>query len=183
MNHHLATAVVAPMTTKGRPYPSRVACRFGGKQGLVVLDRIRTVDTTRLVKRIGLLSPRRCRLSSAASRKCSHPRATFHLAQPAATCRASLRPAIGNRRKKVVPWPTSVSKDRVPPCLSTTIERAMAPPPPTAGTTPAAQAAIRRLRSARSSRCRRGVAPARGSRRCDPVRADIRRRGRSRPGG
>jgi mRNA interferase MazF len=53
MNQHLATAIVAPMTTKGKPYPSRIPIRFQGKDGLIVLDRIRTVDKTRLVKKLG----------------------------------------------------------------------------------------------------------------------------------
>ena len=55
MNRHLRTVVVAPMTTKGRPYPSRVTCRFQGSEGQVVLDQIRTVDRRRLVKRLGRL--------------------------------------------------------------------------------------------------------------------------------
>jgi mRNA interferase MazF len=55
MNRHLRTVIVAPMTTVGRGYPSRVACRFRGKKGEVVLDRIRTVDKERLVKRLGAL--------------------------------------------------------------------------------------------------------------------------------
>lgn len=38
------------MTTKGHPYPTRVACRFQGKDRQVVLDQIRTVDKNRLVK-------------------------------------------------------------------------------------------------------------------------------------
>ena len=53
MNLHLATAIVAPMTTKGKLYPSRVPVRFVGKDGLIVLDQIRTVDKTRLVKKLG----------------------------------------------------------------------------------------------------------------------------------
>ena len=57
MNRHIATAIVAPMTTAGRPYPSRVPCRFQGKSGQVVLDQIRTVDKARLVKRLGTISP------------------------------------------------------------------------------------------------------------------------------
>ena len=57
MNRHIATVIVAPMTTKGRPYPTRVACRFEGKDGQVVLDQLRTVDKARLVKRLGRLSP------------------------------------------------------------------------------------------------------------------------------
>jgi mRNA interferase MazF len=53
LNRFIATVIVAPMTTKGRDYPSRVPCVFQGKQGQVVLDQIRTVDKTRLVKRLG----------------------------------------------------------------------------------------------------------------------------------
>jgi mRNA interferase MazF len=55
MNHHIRTVIVAPMTTKGQAYPSRVACRFKGKAGQVVLDQIRTVDRTRLVRKLGRL--------------------------------------------------------------------------------------------------------------------------------
>lgn len=57
MNRHIATVVIAPMTTQGRPYPTRVACRFQGKDGQIVLDQVRTVDKARLVKRLGLISP------------------------------------------------------------------------------------------------------------------------------
>lgn len=53
MNRYIATVIVAPMTTKGRSYPSRVACHFQGKEGQIVLDQIRTVDKTRLVRRLG----------------------------------------------------------------------------------------------------------------------------------
>ena len=53
MNHHIDTVIVAPMTTKGRPYPTRVRVRFKGKSGQVVLDQVRTVDKTRLIKRLG----------------------------------------------------------------------------------------------------------------------------------
>ena len=41
------------MTTKSRDYPSRVSCNFQGKRGQIVLDQIRTVDKSRLVKRLG----------------------------------------------------------------------------------------------------------------------------------
>lgn len=58
MNHHIRTAIVAPMTTKGHAYPSRIPCRFGGKAGQVVLDQIRTVDQSRLVKRLGRIDAR-----------------------------------------------------------------------------------------------------------------------------
>ena len=57
MNAHIATVLVAPMTTRRRPYPTRIPCRFQGKSGEVVLDQLRTVDRARLVKRLGRISP------------------------------------------------------------------------------------------------------------------------------
>jgi mRNA interferase MazF len=55
MNQHIATVILAPMTTKGRDYPSRVSCSFKGKHGQVVLDQIRTVDKSRLVQKLGVI--------------------------------------------------------------------------------------------------------------------------------
>jgi mRNA interferase MazF len=57
MNRYIATVLVAPMTSKGQSYPSRVPCRFQNKNGQVVLDQIRTVDKARLVKRLGRIGP------------------------------------------------------------------------------------------------------------------------------
>jgi mRNA interferase MazF len=62
LNSHLTTVIVAPMTTGGRHYPSRIPCRFQGRDGYVVLDQIRTIDKTRLVRRLG-------RLDSATARR------------------------------------------------------------------------------------------------------------------
>jgi len=56
MNRHIRTVIIAPMTTKGRSYPTRVACKFDKKGGQVVLDQIRTVDKSRLVKKLGSLN-------------------------------------------------------------------------------------------------------------------------------
>jgi mRNA interferase MazF len=56
LNRYLRTVIVAPMSTKGRPYPTRVACTFQGKRGQIVLDQIRTVDRERFVKRLGKLT-------------------------------------------------------------------------------------------------------------------------------
>jgi mRNA interferase MazF len=53
MNRHIRTVIVAPMSTQGRAYPTRVACRFQKRTGQVVLDQIRTVDKRRLVRRLG----------------------------------------------------------------------------------------------------------------------------------
>lgn len=55
MNAHIATVIVAPMTTQGRVYPTRVLCKFQGKEGQIVLDQIRTVDKARLAKKLGTI--------------------------------------------------------------------------------------------------------------------------------
>lgn len=57
LNHHLRTMIVAPLTTGGHPYPYRVACRFQGKSGHIVLDQLRTVDQERERKRLGRVGP------------------------------------------------------------------------------------------------------------------------------
>ncbi|MGH7590539.1 MAG: type II toxin-antitoxin system PemK/MazF family toxin [Gemmatimonadales bacterium] len=57
LNGGLETVLVAPMTTGHHPYPFRVPCRFRGKNGHVVLDQLRAVDRSRLVKRLGVLTP------------------------------------------------------------------------------------------------------------------------------
>ena len=56
MNHNISTVIVAPMTTKGKGYPTRIPCSFQGKRGQIVLDQIRTIDKDRLVKRLGTIS-------------------------------------------------------------------------------------------------------------------------------
>ena len=56
MNDYIATVIVAPMTTKGNDYPTRVGCRFEGRDGQIVLDQIRTVDKSRLVGKLGKIS-------------------------------------------------------------------------------------------------------------------------------
>ncbi len=57
MNRYIATIIIAPLTTRGRDYPTRVNCTFRGKQGQIVLDQMRTVDKIRLVKKLGKISP------------------------------------------------------------------------------------------------------------------------------
>jgi mRNA interferase MazF len=58
MNHNIATVIVAPMTTGGKVYPTRVECRFEGKDAKIVLDQIRTVDKARLVRKLGVIEAR-----------------------------------------------------------------------------------------------------------------------------
>ncbi len=49
----LKTVIIAPMTSKGFDFIFRPKIKFEKKDGLVLLDQIRTVDKTRLVKKIG----------------------------------------------------------------------------------------------------------------------------------
>ncbi len=56
MNRFISTVIIAPMTTKGRDYPTRVQCTFRGKKGQIVLDQIRTVDKKRFIKKLGTIS-------------------------------------------------------------------------------------------------------------------------------
>ena len=58
MNRVLRTVIIAPMTTRYKNYPTRVGCRFEGKDAWVVLDQIRTVDYMRLLKRLGSVNTR-----------------------------------------------------------------------------------------------------------------------------
>ena len=44
------------MTTAGHVYPWRIRCRFQGRTGFVATDQLRTVDTERLVRRLGHLA-------------------------------------------------------------------------------------------------------------------------------
>ncbi len=60
MNRYLKTAIVAPMTTAGKDYPTRIPVHFQGKDGKVALDQLRTVDRSRLLKSLGQLAPTEC---------------------------------------------------------------------------------------------------------------------------
>ena len=57
MHDYLRTAIIAPMTTGSHPAPFRIPVRHGGKNGLILLDEIRAIDKTRLVKRTGAVTP------------------------------------------------------------------------------------------------------------------------------
>ncbi len=52
----LKTAIVAPMTSKGFNFPTRISCAFKGKKGLILLDQMRAVDKSRLVQKLGSIS-------------------------------------------------------------------------------------------------------------------------------
>ncbi len=56
MHDHLRTVIAAPLTTGSHPAGFRVPLSFKGKDGLILLDQIRTLDKKRLVKRLGAVS-------------------------------------------------------------------------------------------------------------------------------
>jgi mRNA interferase MazF len=53
MNDYLHTVIVAPMTTGSRPAGFRVPIHFQSKSGLIVLDQLRTLDRSCLLKHLG----------------------------------------------------------------------------------------------------------------------------------
>lgn len=56
LNDHLRTVIVAPMTSKEFTAPFRVPVRHGGRNGLILIDQVRTVDKVRLARRLGAVS-------------------------------------------------------------------------------------------------------------------------------
>ena len=56
MNKHIRTLIVAPMTSKGRSYLTRIPVTFNGKEGKILLDQIRTIDKSRIIKKLGTLN-------------------------------------------------------------------------------------------------------------------------------
>lgn len=55
MNKHLATVVVCPITSQSKNYPTRVSFELDGQTNWIVLDQIRTIDKSRVMKTIGHL--------------------------------------------------------------------------------------------------------------------------------
>ena len=53
LNRNLDTVIIAPLSSTRLKYPTRVPLEFLNSERFVVLDQIRTVDKTRLVKKIG----------------------------------------------------------------------------------------------------------------------------------
>ena len=53
MHDYLRTVIVAPMTTGSKPAPYRIPVTFRRKTGLILLDQVRAIDKTRLVKKMG----------------------------------------------------------------------------------------------------------------------------------
>ena len=62
MNKHIKTLIVAPMTSKGRPYLTRIPVTFKGQEGKILLDQIRTIDKSRIIKKLGILDAEKASL-------------------------------------------------------------------------------------------------------------------------
>lgn len=56
MNQNIRTIIIAPMTSAMKNYPTRVPCTFQKKQGQIVLDQLRTIDKSRLIRKIGTIN-------------------------------------------------------------------------------------------------------------------------------
>jgi mRNA interferase MazF len=53
LNAYVGSVIVAPISSSRVQYPTRIAVEFLNGTRSVILDQIRTVDKTRLVKKIG----------------------------------------------------------------------------------------------------------------------------------
>ncbi|QKZ13674.1 type II toxin-antitoxin system PemK/MazF family toxin [Spirosoma sp. KUDC1026] len=60
VNRRLNTVLIAPMTSTRKLYPTRINTHFAGQDGQIALDQLRSVDKTRLVKRLGSLDDSVC---------------------------------------------------------------------------------------------------------------------------
>lgn len=57
MNRALGMVILAPVTSTVRGWPTRVTVSLAGRRRSVALDQIRTVDVSRLGKRLGTVDP------------------------------------------------------------------------------------------------------------------------------
>jgi mRNA interferase MazF len=69
LHDFLRIVTIAPMTTGSRAAPYRIPLRFRRKNGLILLDQLRTLDKRRLVRRLGVVSDNTLRLTLAALRE------------------------------------------------------------------------------------------------------------------
>ena len=53
MNRNISNVMIAPLSSAGPKYPTRISVNFLNNERVIVLDQLRTVDKVRLVKKIG----------------------------------------------------------------------------------------------------------------------------------
>ncbi len=56
MNKYLQSIVIAPLTSSSKPYPTRVEIKQEKSKGWIVLDQVRTIDRTRIIRKLDILS-------------------------------------------------------------------------------------------------------------------------------
>jgi mRNA interferase MazF len=56
INDNLRTVIIAPLTSSSKPYPSRVKIFSNNQEGWAVIDQIRTIDKTRIIKYLNKIS-------------------------------------------------------------------------------------------------------------------------------
>ena len=56
INGSLQNVIIAPLSSKSKKYPTRVAVEFLNNHRSIVLDQIRAVDKRRLLKRLGQIA-------------------------------------------------------------------------------------------------------------------------------
>ena len=55
VNKHLNTVIIVPLTNTLKPYPTRIDCQFMGKQGQLAIDQVRSIDKSRLSRKLGTM--------------------------------------------------------------------------------------------------------------------------------
>jgi mRNA interferase MazF len=53
LNRNLDTVIIAPISSTAAVYPTRLLVEFLNSQRYVILDQIRTVDKSRMTKKVG----------------------------------------------------------------------------------------------------------------------------------
>jgi mRNA interferase MazF len=59
LNRNLPRVIIAPLTTGGYPLGCRPEVRFNGKKSRILLDQIRAVDKSRLVRFMGIIDQKK----------------------------------------------------------------------------------------------------------------------------
>ena len=57
LNDNLNTVVIVPLTTSMNNYPTRVQIKFDNKEDRMAVDQIRTIDSKRILKKLGKITP------------------------------------------------------------------------------------------------------------------------------
>jgi mRNA interferase MazF len=69
MNQHIKTLIVAPITSSLKNYPTHIPLEFEGREGRIILSQIRTIDRSRVIKKLGIIAPETSSLALEALRE------------------------------------------------------------------------------------------------------------------